>query len=65
MHVYIYICIYAYIVHTLIAWVQFCPQTTSHVVLNRPGGDCRVKTEMEQEHDRASEQKRTQRDPAR
>ena len=33
-----------YIRHTLIAWAQFLwsrPQTTSHVVLVRPGGDRR------------------------
>ena len=47
MFVCIYICIY--IRHTLIAWVQFLlsrPQTTSHVVLVRPGGDWRVKKIM-------------------
>ena len=35
-----------YICHTLIAWVRFLwsrPQTTSHVVLVRRGGDRRVK----------------------
>ena len=35
-----------YIHHTLIAWAQLLwsrPQTTSHVVLVRPGGDRRVK----------------------
>ena len=38
--------IYIYIRHTLIEWARFlwfCPQTTSHVVLVRPGGDGRVK----------------------
>ena len=48
-----YIYIYMYIRHTLIAWAQFLwsrPQTTSHVILIRPGGnqrDC-VRAEMEQ-----------------
>ena len=41
-----FVCMYVcmYICHTLIAWVQFlwsCPQTTSHMVLVRPGGDRR------------------------
>ena len=39
-----YVCIY--IRHTLIAWARFLrsrPQTTSHVVLVRSGGDRRVK----------------------
>ena len=42
MYVCMYVCMY--IRHTLIAWVQFLwsrPQTTSHVVLVRPGGDRR------------------------
>ena len=41
----LYACIYIYIHHTLIAWVQFLwphPQTTSHVVLVRPGGDRKI-----------------------
>ena len=40
MYVCMYICMY--IRHTLIAWARFLwsrPQTTSHVVLVRPGGD--------------------------
>ena len=40
---------YIYIRHTLNAWVQFllsCPQTTSHVVLVRPGTNWRVKKIM-------------------
>ena len=41
-----FVCVYVcmYIRHTLIAWAQFLwsrPQTTSHVVLVRPGGDRR------------------------
>ena len=42
MYVCMYVCMY--IRHTLIAWAQFLwsrPQTTSHVVLVRPGGDRR------------------------
>ena len=47
MYVYIYIYIYIcmYIRHTLITWAQFLwsrPQTTSHVVLVRPGGDRKI-----------------------
>ena len=45
-NIYIYIDIH----RTLIAWVWFLwsrPQTTSHVVLVFPGGDC-VRAEMEQ-----------------
>ena len=41
MYIYIYICIR----HTLITWARFLwsrPQTTSHVVLVRPGGDRKI-----------------------
>ena len=37
--------VYIYIRHTLIAWARFLwsrPQTTSHVVLVRPGGDRKI-----------------------
>ena len=38
-----YVCMYVSIIcHTLITWVQFlwsCPETTSHMVVVRPGGD--------------------------
>ena len=42
-----YVCMYVYIYirHTLITWARFLwsrPQTTSHVVLVRPGGDRKI-----------------------
>ena len=42
-----FVCMYVYIYirHTLIGWAQFLwsrPQTTSHVVLVRPGGDRKI-----------------------
>ena len=40
-----YVYIYIYIRHTLITWARFLwsrPQTTSHVVLVRPGGDRKI-----------------------
>ena len=43
MYVCMYVCMY--IRHTLIAWARFLwsrPQTTSHVVLVRPGGDRKI-----------------------
>ena len=42
-----YVYIYIYIRHTLITWARFLwsrPQTTSHVVLVRPGGDRKTVT---------------------
>ena len=45
----LYVCMYIYIRHTLIAWERFLwsrPQTTSHVVMVWPGGNWRVKKIM-------------------
>ena len=49
-----YVCMYIH--HTLIAWVRFLwsrPQTTSHVVLVRPGGDRKIKIVRMQEPKRS------------
>ena len=69
-----------YIRHTLITWAQFLwsrPQTTSHVVLVRPGGDRKIvrvrepkrsrrRSTCEKDRPRAEmEQKQSKRDRAR